>query len=200
MCKGGVGVWGQRRGGGLRQIKHLPQGPFSGQFFKVMTFGIAFYQTNLSMVRTRHWDCYIGWYREVRLYSTFRNSITVVHSQMYSFGTVVEGKGLGTLNGKNAVRTLSYHSMMMALTLWCLLTKSAEIDGGFHPILLTWFRYMILLCKLYKVNAWLANNMVCKIGLICLAQCAGLWYGLLRTFIVDYYIRIAKKLLTNLIM
>ncbi len=32
VCKGG-GVWGHRRGGGLGQIKHLPQSPITGQFF-----------------------------------------------------------------------------------------------------------------------------------------------------------------------
>jgi hypothetical protein len=26
-------VWYQRRGGGLRHVKHLPQSPFTGQFF-----------------------------------------------------------------------------------------------------------------------------------------------------------------------
>jgi hypothetical protein len=33
---------------GLRQIRHLPQSPFKGGFFKISTFGIAFYQCNLS--------------------------------------------------------------------------------------------------------------------------------------------------------
>jgi hypothetical protein len=46
VCKGG-GVWGHRRGGGLRQIKHMQQSPFTAQFFKIMTFGIAFYQSKL---------------------------------------------------------------------------------------------------------------------------------------------------------
>ncbi len=36
-----------RRGQGLRQIKHLPQSPVTGHFF-ITTFGIAFYQSNLS--------------------------------------------------------------------------------------------------------------------------------------------------------
>ncbi len=38
------------RGGGLRQIKHLPQSSFTGQFFQITTFGIAFYQSNHSML------------------------------------------------------------------------------------------------------------------------------------------------------
>ncbi len=46
QCKGGGGVWGHRRGGGLRQIKHLPESPFTGQFFKITTF----YQSNLFTV------------------------------------------------------------------------------------------------------------------------------------------------------
>ncbi len=46
VCKGGV--WGHRRGGGLRHIKHLPQSPFTGNFFYITTFGIAFYQSNVS--------------------------------------------------------------------------------------------------------------------------------------------------------
>ncbi len=34
-CKGwGRGGWVRRRGGDLRQIKHVPQSPFTGQFFK----------------------------------------------------------------------------------------------------------------------------------------------------------------------
>jgi hypothetical protein len=28
--------------------KHLPQSPFTGQYFSITTFGIAFYQSNLS--------------------------------------------------------------------------------------------------------------------------------------------------------
>ncbi len=40
-----------RRGGSLRHIKHLPQSPFIGKLFKMTTFCIAFYQSNLSMVR-----------------------------------------------------------------------------------------------------------------------------------------------------
>ncbi len=39
---------GHRRGGGLRQVKHLRQSPFTGQFFYITTIGIAFYQSNLS--------------------------------------------------------------------------------------------------------------------------------------------------------
>ncbi len=31
VCKG-RGVWGYRRGGGLRQIKYQPQSPFTGKF------------------------------------------------------------------------------------------------------------------------------------------------------------------------
>jgi hypothetical protein len=38
------------RGGGLRQIKHLPLSPLTGQFFQITTFGNAFYQSNLSTV------------------------------------------------------------------------------------------------------------------------------------------------------
>ncbi len=49
VCKGGI--WGHRRGGGLKQIKHLPQSPFTGQFVKITTFDIAFCQTNLSTNR-----------------------------------------------------------------------------------------------------------------------------------------------------
>ncbi len=48
-CKGGV--WGHRRRGGLIQIKNLPQSSFTGQFFYITTFGIAFYQSNLSTGR-----------------------------------------------------------------------------------------------------------------------------------------------------
>jgi hypothetical protein len=35
QCVGGGGglVWGHMSGGGLRQMKHLPQSPFTGQFF-----------------------------------------------------------------------------------------------------------------------------------------------------------------------
>ncbi len=40
---GGGGVWGHRRSGDLRQIKHLPQSPFTDQFFKIRTFCIDFY-------------------------------------------------------------------------------------------------------------------------------------------------------------
>ncbi len=50
MCKGG-GVWGHSRGGGLRKIKHLPQSPFTGPFFWITTFGIGFYESNLSTLR-----------------------------------------------------------------------------------------------------------------------------------------------------
>jgi hypothetical protein len=41
-------MWGHRRGEGLRQIKRLPLSPFTGNFF--ISFGIAFYQSNLSTV------------------------------------------------------------------------------------------------------------------------------------------------------
>ncbi len=37
-------------GGGLRQIKHLPQSPFTSIFFQITTFGLAFYQSNLSTI------------------------------------------------------------------------------------------------------------------------------------------------------
>ncbi len=33
VCKGGGGLWGHLRGGGLRQIKQLPQSHFTGQIF-----------------------------------------------------------------------------------------------------------------------------------------------------------------------
>jgi hypothetical protein len=47
-----MGEWGHRRGGGLRQIKHMLQSPFKGQFLKITTFGIAFCQSNLSTLIT----------------------------------------------------------------------------------------------------------------------------------------------------
>ncbi len=34
MCKVGGVIWGHRRGEGLKQIKHLPQSPFTGQFLR----------------------------------------------------------------------------------------------------------------------------------------------------------------------
>ncbi len=37
-----------RRGRGPQTDKHLPQSPFTGQFFQITTFGIALYQSNLS--------------------------------------------------------------------------------------------------------------------------------------------------------
>ncbi len=49
QCVRGVGVWGHRRGEGLRQIKHLPQSPFTGQFF-ITIFGNTFYQSSLSLL------------------------------------------------------------------------------------------------------------------------------------------------------
>jgi hypothetical protein len=33
VCKGREGIFGHRRGGVLKQIKHLPQSPITGQFF-----------------------------------------------------------------------------------------------------------------------------------------------------------------------
>ncbi len=38
------------RKGGPQTDKHLPQSPFTGKFFYITTFGIAFYQSNLSTV------------------------------------------------------------------------------------------------------------------------------------------------------
>ncbi len=35
---------------GPQTDKHLPQSPFTGQFIWITTFGIAFYQSNLSTV------------------------------------------------------------------------------------------------------------------------------------------------------
>ena len=49
---GGGRVEQERRGEGLRQIKHVTQSPFTGQFFFITTFGIAFYQSNLSTYTT----------------------------------------------------------------------------------------------------------------------------------------------------
>ncbi len=43
-------VCGHRRGRGLWQMKHLPQRPFTRQFFQIATFGIVFYQSNLSTI------------------------------------------------------------------------------------------------------------------------------------------------------
>jgi hypothetical protein len=43
VCTGEYGV--------IRQIKHLPQSPFKGQFFKITTFAVVFYKSNLSTVR-----------------------------------------------------------------------------------------------------------------------------------------------------
>ncbi len=42
----GGGVWGHRKGGGLRQMKHLPQSPFTGKFFRLRH--LLFYRSNLS--------------------------------------------------------------------------------------------------------------------------------------------------------
>jgi hypothetical protein len=44
----------QRSGGVFRQIKHLSQSLFTGQYFKITTFGIAFYQSNLSMTKGKY--------------------------------------------------------------------------------------------------------------------------------------------------
>jgi hypothetical protein len=48
----GGGLWGNRRGGGLRQIKHLPQSPLTSQFCldNDIWHGIL-YQSNLSKYR-----------------------------------------------------------------------------------------------------------------------------------------------------
>jgi hypothetical protein len=45
---GGMGVIGVE---GLRQIKYLPQSPFTGQFFLDNDNSIAFYQSKLSTRR-----------------------------------------------------------------------------------------------------------------------------------------------------
>jgi hypothetical protein len=59
------GVWGHKRVGGLRQIKYLPQRPFTGQFFLITAFGIEFYQSNLSTVRNDGaWGGGGGWLEE----------------------------------------------------------------------------------------------------------------------------------------
>jgi hypothetical protein len=42
VCKGGV--WGS----GPQTEKHLPQSPFTGEFFQMTTFCIAFYKSYLS--------------------------------------------------------------------------------------------------------------------------------------------------------
>ncbi len=44
-----IGSWG---GGGPQTDKTPAESPFTGQFLKIMTFGIAFYQSNLSKVST----------------------------------------------------------------------------------------------------------------------------------------------------
>jgi len=60
VCRGG-GVWGHRRGGGLIQIKHLPQSPFTGQFFRLRqlailsTFSLIFLRNPPSTKCTKHW-------------------------------------------------------------------------------------------------------------------------------------------------
>ncbi len=74
QCVMGWGVVrGHRRVGGLRQIKHLPQSNFTGQFFKITTFSIAFYQSNLSTYETIHFlitccNCEL-FFRKLRLHS-----------------------------------------------------------------------------------------------------------------------------------
>jgi hypothetical protein len=55
---GGGGVWGHRRGGGLRQMTHLPQSPGTSKFFLyITTFAIAFHQSNLSMAECKQSNC-----------------------------------------------------------------------------------------------------------------------------------------------
>jgi hypothetical protein len=41
-----------KKGRSIRQIKHLPQSPFTGQFCYITTFDIAFYLSSLSTVST----------------------------------------------------------------------------------------------------------------------------------------------------
>ncbi len=41
---------------GSQTDKHLPQSPFTGEFLKITTLGIAFYQSNLSK-GSRIWSC-----------------------------------------------------------------------------------------------------------------------------------------------
>jgi hypothetical protein len=48
-----AGSKGSSEGRGLRQMKHLPQSRFTSQFF-IMAFGIAFYHSNLSTLRTNY--------------------------------------------------------------------------------------------------------------------------------------------------
>jgi hypothetical protein len=55
QCIRGGGVWGRRRGGGPQTDKHPPQVPIQVSFLHLhftTTFGIAFYQSNLSMLET----------------------------------------------------------------------------------------------------------------------------------------------------
>ncbi len=65
------GIWGHRRGEGLRQIKHLPQSPFTGQFFQITAFGITFYQSNLSTLRTQSCNAILFVQGETRPWSAF---------------------------------------------------------------------------------------------------------------------------------
>ncbi len=39
---------GSQEGRGPQTDKHLPQSPFTGQLFQITTFGISFYQSNIS--------------------------------------------------------------------------------------------------------------------------------------------------------
>jgi hypothetical protein len=53
VCKGGV--WG----GSLRQIKHLPQSPFTGQFFKIIFLRCLHFRGLAK--RTRYGDSCLAW-------------------------------------------------------------------------------------------------------------------------------------------
>jgi hypothetical protein len=50
VCKGGV--WGSRP----QTDKHLPQSPFTGLFFEMTTFCIAFYESHLSPCKTNSYQ------------------------------------------------------------------------------------------------------------------------------------------------
>jgi hypothetical protein len=63
FVRGGVCSHRRKGRGGLRQIKHLPQSPFTGQIFWTTTFGIAFFQSNLSTPQTyTHCNAAEGYY------------------------------------------------------------------------------------------------------------------------------------------
>ncbi len=49
--------------GGPQTDKHLPQSPFTSQLFQITTFGIDFYQSNLSTSLISLCLLSLGWYR-----------------------------------------------------------------------------------------------------------------------------------------